>query len=74
MKTRVSIIFKGNPTAYTCEPSRKDRYGYWDLGNDLTLSVTNGQVYRRSGNVVCGVNITDQVFAINIFMDNSQPT
>ena len=66
MKRTITVVFKdGN--VISVEP-KQDMFGCDSLGNGMTFSNVTGTLYKETGNVICGEDITDTVDAIEISM------
>ena len=66
MKRMVTVKFKdGNEI--TVEPKVRD-FGLLDLGNEMSLTLIHGVLYKEKGNIICGEDITNTVDAIEVFM------
>jgi hypothetical protein len=66
MERIVTVKFKdGNQI--TVEP-KVDCFGLCNLGNEMSLSLMHGILYKEKGNVICGEDITDSVDTVDIHM------
>ena len=66
MKQIITITFK-NGNKITVEPKVND-FGLLILENEISLSLINGTLYKKKGNIICGEDITDQVDTIELCM------
>ena len=64
MGIKITITFKDG-RIYTSN-CKRDFFGSFDIGNGMTFSHHSGVLYREKGNIICGVDITNEVEKIEL--------